>query len=101
MAELDDPEKLKRKATVDTLRRRQELQDVAFVLSTEQGRRFYWRLMRSCGINRSSFTGNNTTFFNEGERNVGLRMLSDLEESDPTAYLKCLEESRKLEQSQK
>lgn len=98
MSELDDPEKLKRKETVSNISRRRELADVAFVLSTIEGRRFYWKLMMRCGIFKSSMTGNNTTFYNEGERNIGLLMMADLNESDPEAYLKCLTEAKKLEQ---
>lgn len=97
MAESDDEDKLKRKASIATVRRRRELEDVALVLSSVEGRRFYWRMLERCGIHKSSFTGNNTTFFNEGERNIGLLLLADLEEADPDAYVKCLKEARKEE----
>jgi len=88
---------VERRGTLDKLLRRRELEDVAFILSSVEGRRFYWRRMRRCGINKSSFTGNNTTFFNEGERNIGLLLLADLEEADPEAYVKCLTEAKKEE----
>ena len=96
MSDQDDPVKLKRKEIEGRLERRKELADVAFVLSSEEGRRFYWRLMKRCGIHKSSMTGNNTTFFNEGERNIGLIMLAELEEADPEAYLKCLKAERRF-----
>ena len=97
MSATDEPEKLERRKTISRISARRDLEDVAFVLSTVEGRRCYWGLMRRCGIHRSSFTGNNTTFFNEGERNIGLQMLSDLEEADPTAYAKCLSEAKEQE----
>lgn len=101
MSELDDTEKLKRRQAIDNLRRRREVADVALVLATVEGRRFFWRMLGECGLFKSSFTGNNTTFFNEGMRQVGLTMMADLEQADPSAYLKMLEESRIEEQKQK
>lgn len=97
MSDLDEPIKVERKEVRGRLGRRRELEDVSFILSTLQGRRFYWRIMQRCGIHKLSFTGNNTTFFNEGERNIGLTLLADLEEADPSAYVKCLTEARQEE----
>lgn len=94
MSDIDDNEKTEKRETKTRLMRRQELQDVAFVLSTIEGRRFYWRMMQRCGIHKSSMTGNNTTYFNEGERNIGLLLLADLEEADPDSYVRCLKEAR-------
>lgn len=94
MSDIDNETIVKRRAAEDRLDRRKELEDVAFILGTEQGRRFYWRYMVLCGLFKSSFTGNNTTFFNEGERNIGLRLQADLNESNPNAYLQMLSESK-------
>lgn len=74
--------------------REQELEDTKWILSTRQGRRFFWKLLTQCHVFETSFTGNSQTFFNEGERNVGLKLISDLNESDPDAYLKMLKESK-------
>lgn len=97
MSEIDDKERLKRREALDNIHRKRELNDVAFILATPEGRRFYWRWMSRCGIFKSSFTGNNTTFFNEGERNIGIEMLSDMNTADPEAYLKCIKESKSEE----
>lgn len=94
MSDLSDPQKLKRRESLDNIHRRQELNDIAHVLSTLTGRRFFWRLLQRCGVFKSSFTGNNTTFFNEGERNIGLILLTDLNEADPNAYMLMIQESR-------
>lgn len=99
MSEIDDPEKIKRRESRDVLLRRKQLEDIRVILSDARGRRFYWRLLVECGIFKSSFTGNNTTFFNEGRRDVGLVLLADLNEADPSAYLVMLDES-KLEATQ-
>lgn len=67
-------------------KRTRELDDVFFILGSPQGRRFFWRYLGRCGIFRTSMTGNNTTFFNEGERMIGLNLLADLNEANPEAY---------------
>jgi len=78
-------------------KRDRELNDVRFILSSAQGRRFYWRLLSSSRMFETSFTGNSTTFFNEGMRNVGLIFMGDLSEADPDAYIKMMKENKTKE----
>lgn len=59
--------------------REQELEDFRKVMGEAWGRRFVRRLLDKAGIDRISFTGNSTTFFNEGMRNMGLIVKADLE----------------------
>ncbi len=95
MANAADETKVKESGERDKRGRELELADVAGILMTESGRRFYWNLLKKCGVFESSFTGNNTTFFNEGQRNIGLQLLNDLNEAYPDAYIKMLQESHK------
>lgn len=60
--------------------REQELNDFAFIMNSPQGRRFVARLLDTTGFQRSSFTGNSTTFWNEGRRAVGLEIWADANE---------------------
>lgn len=76
----------------------QDFDDLRHVLSSRQGRRFYWKLMGYCGVFKSSMTGNSQTFFNEGMRKVGLKLLSDLNLAEPEAYLKMVTEERDEQQ---
>lgn len=94
---LADKERVRKKALQERLSRRTELSDVATILGTRAGRRFFWRLITECGIFKSSFTGNNTTFFNEGMRNVGLKFLADSQEF-PDMYLLMMRESKQTEE---
>ena len=71
------------------------LNDVRHVLSSVQGRRFVWRILDMAGVYRSSFTGNSSTFFNEGARNIGLRVLSDVMDAKPEAFLQMQQEDKK------
>lgn len=73
--------------------REREIDDVSFILSHPQGRRFFWRYLSLCNMWKTSFTGNSTTFFNEGERNIGLRLMADINEASPEAYVQMVKEN--------
>lgn len=75
--------------------RERDLNDMRTVLSTLSGRRVVWRYLTFCKVFESSFTGNSTTFFNEGMRNVGLALLADIHEAEPQAYLLMMQESKR------
>ena len=60
--------------------------DIRKVLSLPEGRRFVWKLMSDAGVFRSSFTGNSQTFFNEGQRNMGLVILNQVMTAKPDAF---------------
>lgn len=77
------------------LDRDQEKADFAWLMSDKRGRRFMWRMLEVTGVYRSSFTGNSETFFREGQRNVGLKLISDIHELAPDTYTLMLEEQRK------
>lgn len=68
------------------LEHEQLLADLRALLKLKHGRRFIWHLLSTCHINSGSFTGNSQTFFLEGERSIGLHILSLLEQADNHAY---------------
>lgn len=81
-----DPEQVKWAGEREQSNRQREINDVAYVLSTRQGRRFIWRLLCDAGIYRSSFhTNGSMVYFNEGRRDVGLKLLAEVSEADPMA----------------
>ncbi|NDF13319.1 MAG: endopeptidase [Proteobacteria bacterium] len=71
-----------------------EEEDLKWVMSNKRGRRFVWRLLDRAGIYRSSFTGNSTTFFNEGQRNIGLMLVAAIHEACPDQYLAMIKEQK-------
>lgn len=89
-----DPEQVKEAADKEKFKREHEIDDVRYILASQQGRRFIWKYLDFCGVFRTSFTGNSETFFKEGIRNVGLKILADLNEADPMAYVKILDENK-------
>ena len=89
-----DVDQVKSAESKQKRKRDYELDDVRYILASPQGRRFFWKYLDFCGVFRTSFTGNSQTFFNEGLRNVGLKMLSDLNDADPNAYVKIMNEQK-------
>ncbi len=82
---------------IERNRREQQITDLKKILATIEGRRFFWRYLSLAGVFHSSFTGNNTTFFNEGKREIGLKLLADLNEAVPQAFvLMQTEEAQRL-----
>ena len=65
-----------------------------YVLADRRGRDWLWSLLESCRIYESSFTGDSGTFFNEGMRNVGLRVLTEIAAADPQALVTMMTENR-------
>ena len=73
--------------------RLKEIDDLRKILKTPEGRRYLWRQLGKCGIFRNSFNPNsNHTAFSEGQRNVGLALLIEINEADITAFAKMQNE---------
>lgn len=67
---------------------------LTYVLAARPGRDLVWWLLGEAGVYAGSYTGDNRTFFNEGRRDVGLRLLDRLLAADPEAYLTMIKENR-------
>jgi hypothetical protein len=52
------------------------LEDFKRTFETVNGKRVYKHLLERCHVFSTTFTGNSKTFFLEGERNIGLYLLS-------------------------
>lgn len=93
-----DETQVKRSAEADKFQRDQELRDMKTILEYPFGRRLVWRYLGLAGVFKLSFTGNSETFFNEGQRNIGLKLLADVMEAKPDAYQIMAEEAKKEEE---
>jgi len=90
-----DPEQVRRAGERSLSFRQQELNDLAYVLSSRQGRRFLWRQLCEAGVFKSSFhQSGSVVYFNEGRREVGLKLLADLTEVDPSMYHQMAQEAK-------
>ena len=88
-----DPSQVAKAKETEKQRQIREDNDLLFILSDPRGRRFIWRLLGFCGVFNSSFTGNSTTFFNEGTRSVGLWATAEVVRLKPEAYVEMMVES--------
>lgn len=80
--------------------RKKEVDDFKKVLSLPEGRRVMWKILSDSGVFRSSFTGNSTTFFNEGKRDIGLLVLGGVNAAG-LGFLAQMQEEFANEQKQK
>lgn len=72
--------------------------DLQKILSLAEGRRYLWYLLSKTGLYETSFaTHSNQMAFNEGERNVGLRLQKEIMEADAEAHLKMINEEKKYD----
>ena len=76
------------------LARDREVSDLRALMSTPAGRRFMWRLLEKTGLYKSSMTGNSQTFFLEGQRNIGLFLLAQVNDHCLDEYVLMLSENR-------
>ena len=74
------PEQVKKQEDNKKMRRQQELNDLRAVLSTQEGRRFFWRFLEKGKVFSATFTGNSTTFYNDGVREFAQVFFLDLME---------------------
>jgi len=92
---LADKQRIGRKESQARLEQKIADDDLRWVLSTEQGRRFIKRLELKCGERRSSMMGNEWTNFYEGERNIYLWLRTEMERVAPQAVVTMINETLK------
>ena len=90
-----DEKSVKSQTQKDKNIRDTELEDWRLLLSKQWGRRLVWRILEQSGMYRTSFTGNSTTFFNEGARNIGLWLVDEVLSADADQYLSMIKENNK------
>lgn len=72
-----------------------EAEDLVWLLSSKRGRRIAHRMLERAGVFRLSFNANSMTMaFNEGMRNEGLRLLSQINTVAPERYAEMQREAR-------
>ena len=83
-----DAGQVEKKKTKFQIRKEQDKEDLKEILLSPGGRRFLWKLLSECRIYDISFTGEiGWTSFNEGKRQIGLRIIEDIFDASPNAYL--------------
>lgn len=68
-------------------RRERELGDIRKLLAIPEGRRFLWRLLGDAKVFAASYAGEApATFFNEGKRDIGIKVLQEILAAKPDAF---------------
>lgn len=71
-----------------------ELNDIRAVMNMESGRRFMSKLLGKARIFESTYAGStNDTMFAEGGRNLGLFILSEIDEACPERTIEMMRET--------
>jgi len=88
------------KAAEERLQRERATNDLRQVMSSKQGRRFVYRLLSGMGLYRLSFNAENQllTAFNEGARNRGIELLTEIMEACPERYTEMLREQQEAKE---
>lgn len=91
---LDEDPSIKESEDARKQRRTRELGDIRRILDLPEGRRFIWRLWGMTGCFKASFIPKDTnmTMFREGQRDIGMALLEDVNFASPYAYAKMKEE---------
>lgn len=91
-----DPKQHRKRTKAYKLREASENEDLSSVLNTPSGRRVLWRIMdQSKLLAPDMFTGNSTTFYNLGKRDLGLWLYNEIMGSEPKAFVKMMDEQLK------
>lgn len=73
-----------------------EADDLRWLMSAKQGRRFVWRQLAEAGVYQVTFTGDAlTSAFNEGRRSRGLALLASVTQHCPERLFEMQKEARK------
>ncbi|EHJ8929167.1 hypothetical protein KJB16_002604 [Salmonella enterica] len=86
-----------RKAELDAkqqLLAQRDIDDIKFVMNSEQGRRVIWSLLERGKVFSPCFSGDShLTAFNEGQRNLALALFQRVMANCPDQYLKMAAEA--------
>lgn len=75
-----------------------DIEDIQFVMGSEQGRRVVWSLLAKGQVFGACFSVDpQVTAFNEGQRNLALMLFQRVMAHCPEQYLKMAEEARESE----
>ena len=87
-----DREQVKKAKATEVTQRESELNDFKQVISAPAGRRFVARYLRRTGVFEDTYSENHSYGSRlDGMRWVGLQLLQDVKEADPTVLLEALQ----------
>lgn len=89
----NDPKQVKRRDIEAKRREKNSREVLATLLATPAGRNWMWELMAATHIFETSFAPDAMNMaFREGERNIGLRLVSQITSTIPDAMVQMMKE---------
>jgi hypothetical protein len=87
------------KAQAQALDKRNEVDELLWLMSDPRGRHFVWRLLQGFGVYQLSYVQGDPAHsaFNEGRRNEGLKLMSQLLQHCPARFTEMQKEASKHE----
>jgi hypothetical protein len=78
---------------------RDEIDELLWLMSDPRGRRWMWRRLSTLGVYRPTFVAENfsLTAFNEGRRNVGLELITQIMQHCPARFTEMQKEAKSYE----
>lgn len=94
-----DPDQVKRAKAAERFMLDNAVSDLSHLLSQPQGRRFFSRFLAECGTMVSVFNGHGSLMaYNAGRQDVGFRVLGEITQANPQAWILMQQESLLIEQ---
>jgi hypothetical protein len=92
-----DETSVEKRKTLKQLQKELEDEQLKQILDTKAGRAFFWRLLQYCRVFSTTFSPglSDQSAFNEGMRNVGLKVLKDIITLDKKLYNLMTNENQK------
>lgn len=79
----------------DEIQRKQETDDLKWLMAHKAGRRVVWQLLADSGVFRNPFNNSGSvTAFNCGQMNLGQQMMARILDHTPDAYIAMLKEHK-------
>ncbi len=91
-----DPKQVKSAGIKERDRRKQEILDLQFILSEQNGRRFLWRLLKHCKAFNSIWEQSAKIHYNAGQQDVAHFVMAEIVEADQDAFLKMMKENQNI-----
>ena len=89
-----DKEQVRKASKKERYAKINRINDTRFVLSDERGRRFVWGLMERCFSQTFDSENSRLDAFRSGERNMSLKLLREITDADPDAFVTMLKEAQ-------
>lgn len=94
MEKAGDPNTLKDKKRKLRFQERAAKNELNAVLTSREGRAVLWRILEQCGVWRSSYSLDDSIYFMEGQRNIGLWLLNEIQQLSKERFIEMVLENQ-------